>query len=300
MLARKQVHVSLSNVPHVILVKVHNAKELMKVSEIFTPSPTKQRRPSVMAGFMSNFGTDVPDAYVLVNTVRSLGVADRSSPCYSTAKTGVVAGSFDPAWEEEVRLSMVGSGFVVLNVFSKSMVAEDIFLGQACIDLQQYRKELYSSSGKVVTLDIPVSLGIHKVYSESGAEIDVPDVEPHGRISVSINVLSVFENMCGCFYHIQTNFFGVVSGDKIWAVLCHDGLYWYDSQFEGVLHRKIEREKIQSVVEVAIDKLEIKMEGLHIKLHEGEVIEWAWGSDSRDIKGLWLRALHLRSHVLHH
>ena len=285
----------LLTVSHVVLVKIHNAKQLMKIGDVFTASPAKQRRPSVMAGFMSNFGTGIPDAYVIVNGIRNLSATEKGSECYSTAKTAVVAGSCDPEWEEEVRVSMVGSGFLSLNVFSKSVMSEDIFLGQAQLDLRDYQAALLT--GKIIRLDAPVSFGIHKVFNEVGTEIEVPDVEPQGTISISINVPSIYYNMCGGFYHIRTVLFSV-SGQQIWVVLCHDTLYIYDTQYESVLIRKLSRSDIESVVEVEIDKLEIVMPGIQIKLRDGELLEWAWGSDSQKHKHMWIRALRITGHPM--
>jgi hypothetical protein len=289
-LARKRLMNDVLDVPHIVLVKVHGAKQLMKVGEVFSLNSTKQRRPSVLAGFMSNFGTGIPDAFVLVNGLRNRSSSDKVSACYSTAKTLVVAGSVDPQWEEELRLSMVGTGFLVLNVFSKGVMSEDIFLGQAHIDLMDHQRELLA--GKIVRLDdVSVSFGVHKVFNETGSEIVVPDIEPHGTISISIGIPSIYLNMCGAMYDIQTNLIGVVSGEAMWIVLCQDTLYCYDNQYEQVLHRRIARSEIVSVTEIEIKKLEITMPGIHLRLRSGELLEWAWGNDARSTKGMWIRAL---------
>ena len=296
-LARKRLMKNILDVPHIVLVKVHGAKHLMKVGEVFSPNSTKQRRPSVLAGFMSNFGTGLPDAFVLVNGLRNRTSSDKVNPCYSTAKTLVVAGSVDPQWEEELRLSMVGTGFLVLNVFSKGVMSEDIFLGQAHVDLKDHQRDLLA--GRIVRLDdVSVSFGVHKVFNQTGSEIEVPDIEPHGTISISISIPSVYLNMCGAMYDIQTNLIGAVSGEAMWVVLCEDTLYCYDNQYEQVLHRQIARSEIASVTEIEIKKLEIAMSGIHLKLRSGELLEWAWGNDARSTKGMWIRAFTTSTVVL--
>jgi hypothetical protein len=290
-LARKKYQTFLRKIPHVILVKVHGAKDIMKISEIFVPSPSK-RRPSVVAGFVSNFGTGVPDAYVLLNTI-PLAVQStdhsKSIACYSTAKTSVIKGTFNPDWDEDVRLTMIGPGYITLNLFSQSVIAEDIFLGQAIIDLQEHEKNLYK--GKVVHLNMPVKFSSQKVFDTSGNEIEVPDVNAHGYISISVNILSVFSNFCGRFFQLQTNFIGAIYAEKVWIVLCQNVLYVYDTQYEGIFLRKIDGEEIDSVIEVDINKLEIVVPGLHLKLISGELIELLWGDDSITLKGLWKHAL---------
>jgi hypothetical protein len=192
---------------------------------------------------------------------------------------------------------MVGTGFLVLNVFSKGVMSEDIFLGQAHIDLMDHQRELLA--GKIVRLDdVPVSFGVHKVFNETGSEIVVPDIEPHGTISISIGIPSIYLNMCGAMYDIQTNLIGVVSGEAMWVALCQDTLYCYDNQYEQVLHRRIARSEIVSVTEIEIKKLEITIPGIHLRLRSGELLEWAWGNDARSTKGMWIRAFTTSAEVV--
>lgn len=55
----------------------------------FLPSPdsASHRRPSVIAGFMNNFGSSIPDPYVLVNMV--LSNVTKGQNCFSTGSTTV-------------------------------------------------------------------------------------------------------------------------------------------------------------------------------------------------------------------
>ena len=279
----------LMSLPHVVLVTVEYAEELMKTSDVFAASPIKQRRPSVMAGFMSNFRSDVPDAYVLVNALKDGGAG---SGCHSSAKTAVVPGSFAPAWNEEVRLSMSSSGHVVFNVFSQSVMAEDIFLGQASVDLN---KHFGVYLGHPLRLTKPLHASIHPVYGMDGGSLEVPDTDSQGALSLSVRIPPIYSNMCGWWFDIKTNLFGIVyGGDRIWVVLCENVLYCYDSEFETTLLRKVEGGSIVSVKKT-VCKLELEMECVELELSGGERLTWAWGNDAGRYKGLWLRALENRN-----
>ena len=183
---------------------------------------------------------------------------------------------------------MVGDGYISINIFSKSTIAEDIFLGQAVINLNHY-PGLYSH--KSVEVSVPVQFASQKVYSSTGDEIQIPYVENSGSVIVNINIPSIFLNMCGWFYNITTTFYGTITLDKIWVVLCNYKFYCYDTPYERVEHMIFDVNHITSIEEVIYDKMELPLRGLEIKLSTGKILTWAWASDELSIKGLWYRAL---------
>jgi hypothetical protein len=295
MLARKRFKSMLMNVPHIFDINLLYAENLMKTTDLFTPSPLKQRRPSMIAGFMSNFGSDIPDAYVIVNTIRtedmnsSQGDNGSKNSCHSTSKSSVAGASLSPTWNEHLRLTMSGSGFLVFNVFSKSVLSEDIFLGQLEIEIKNH-PDLYLGHEK--EFNLPLHSAIHPVYNKDGTIIEVPDVDSQGSLTFCINIPSIYNNMCGWWFDIRVNLFDV-SGEKIWVVL-HDNIFYvYDSPLENVLYRSVDGASIVSLKRTKY-KLELEMECIELTLTGGEFIRWAWGNDKSKYRGLWIRALEHR------
>jgi len=183
---------------------------------------------------------------------------------------------------------MVGDGYISINIFSKSAIAEDIFLGQAVINLNHY-PELYRH--KSVEVSVPVQFATQKVFSSTGDEIQIPYIENGGSVIVNINIPSIFLNMCGWFYDITTTFYGTITWDKIWVILCNYKFYCYDTPYERVEHMIFDVNHIISIEEVNYDKMKLPLRGLEIKLSSGKILSWAWASYEMSIKGLWYRAL---------
>ena len=166
------------DVPHVLSIKIVGAEDLNSSNV---------------------FGYPTPDAYVLVNAVKKLLPGKRKvkgSLCHSTAKTSVIKQSYNPQWHEEVRATMVGSGYLVLNVFSFSVIAGDTFLGQAVIDIDDY-PEIYHEQSLKLTL--PLLKADHPVYGHDGTLMSLLAVQGKGKITIQVSIPSVFSNMCGWF-----------------------------------------------------------------------------------------------------
>jgi len=104
----------------------------------------------VIAEFVSNFSSPVPDAYALVN---SLQVITSASPSFvSAARTAAFPNSHGPVWEENLQITIAGRGILVINVFSQgTFEALDSFLGQATLALDDF-PEIYS--GRTVSLEL--------------------------------------------------------------------------------------------------------------------------------------------------
>ena len=231
-----------------------------------------------------------------MNTFRKVGKQQR---CYTVAKTKVVVQSLDPIFNQAIRIACVGhAGFVVFNVMSKHTLAEDSIIGQAVINLENH-KELYE--GSVHNLRLPLQTIKHDVHDSTGSRLNLsPPSEVTGTLKVSINIPSIYQNMCGWFWSIKEGFLQGPSGEKQWVVL-HDGrVYVYSNPYDLSLIMEIDVDDIQGIKETTYDKLEINVEGLKIWVKPSEKTKgikrekellWAWGDDSSKTKGLWRRAL---------
>ena len=82
--------------------------------------------------------------------------------------------------------------------------------------------------------------------------------EDSGKINIRLSVPSAFTNMCGWFYEMTTNIFGVIDKQKIWVVLHKNNAkkrfcIAYDSKFSGDagLKRTIDCSLIKSITSQA-------------------------------------------------
>jgi hypothetical protein len=269
-LERKRYRKFLANVPHIVKITILDAFGL-----------------SGAGGFVV---TSAPDAYVVVNTI--LGGRDKPT-CFSASKSKIVTG-YSPVWNEDLRLTSSGIEHVTFNIFSKSVFGTDIFLGQAFIDLSEY-SSLFTghregSGLAALTLNLPISAPKFPVYSSEGARLKAGQVG-QGNIRFQLSIAPVHENTCSWFWNIKSSYFGAVSGDKIWVVLYGGILHCYDNTFEATLLRKIDCRRVISVEEVVYDKLEIKLDGLKIRLTQGENLLWGWSTDTAKVRRIWVRAL---------
>ena len=114
-------------------------------------------------GFMAS----LPDTYVLTNTFRKVGKQER---CFSTAKTAVATGSINPVFQEDLRLSCVGQGCVVINVMSRHTLGGDTIIGQAIINLEKYRS-LYK--GEILNVKLPLKNAAHAVHDTTGTKMSL-------------------------------------------------------------------------------------------------------------------------------
>lgn len=215
--------------------------------------------------------------------------------CFSASKSHIITGC-SPAWNEVLRLTSSGTEHVTLNLFSKSLFATDTFLGQAVIDMSEhlslFTRPLSQEDGNLgmLMLTLPFSAPVFPVYTSEGAKVKVAHVG-QGHIRLQLRIPSINENACGWFWNITSSYFGAISGDKVWVVLCDGYLFCYDNTFEATLIRKIDCRRILTVENVVYDKLEIPLEGLKIQLNEKEQLLWGWATDSTRVKEIWTRVL---------
>ena len=276
-LARNRVRAKLTEVPHVVSITVIGAEGLSKTSLFMSPTP---------------------DAFVIANALA--GSKDslkkkKKNKCYSSAQTGVKEQSYNPQWQEDMRLTMVGMGNLVFNVFSRDSFGNS-FLGQAVLNMYEH-PSLYQD-GAPVKVTIPVELPKYPIYNNKGELMSITPVSaPQGHITISCRVPSIYSNMCGWFTDIRANFFGAIGGEKMWCVLCEGNIYCYDSPFEGTLKYNFSSKEISDIREEMCDQLEIPIECLKVVLSPTETtpiaqeLTWAWANDSSKIKALWRLAL---------
>jgi hypothetical protein len=240
-----------------------------------------------MADLVSNFSTNIPDAYVLINSIKRSG---REYTCFSSTKTSVAHNSFDPEWNEQLRLPISEAEYIVLNVFSKNVaLAEDLFLGQAVVDVSKVQSIFL---GERAEMCLPIRTASMDVFDTFGRALSIPDAECRGEIKLSIELPSVNMNICGWFVDIKKNFIGVQSQEKIYITLLENEISCFESPHQSHLIRKIFLSDIRICKEVDIDGGGSKTsKGLELTLSDREVLIWEWGDDSRMCKGIWKCAL---------
>ena len=133
----------------------------------------------------------------------------------------------------------------------------------------------------------------HVVHDTSGAKINLsPAGNPQGYINISINIPSIYHNMCGWFWEIKDDFIRGTTGEKMWVVLHDQQLFCYSNPYDSILRHTVDCKMITDIVESVYDKMEIKVDGLIIKIFNEEngvkkksELYWAWGDDASKIKG---------------
>jgi hypothetical protein len=95
-------------------------------------------------------------------------------------------------------------------------------------------------------------------------------IQSQGTIRVILTIPPIHSNLAGPFWNIKSSFFGALTGEKIWVVLVDGILYCYDTPFETTLLRKIDVKRVMKLEAVVYDKLDIKIDGVTIRLSSGE------------------------------
>ena len=132
----------------------------------------------------------------------------------------------------------------------------------------------------------------HVVHDTTGTKVNISSGNPQGFITLSVNIPSIYQNMCGWFWDIKDDFYLGTTGEKMWVVLNNTELYCDGNPYDSVLKKIVDCKQITDIVESSYDKMEIKVEGLIIKLFKEEKgikkyseLMWAWGEDASKIKG---------------
>ena len=112
---------------------------------------------------------------------------------------------------------MGDKSLLTLNVMSRHTIGPDTLIGQCILSVAQMQ-QLYS--GKKLHISLPIQQLQHVVYDTSGGALKLsPAPSPMGWLSLSVNIPSIYENMCGWFWDIKSNMLGVIYGEKVWVVL---------------------------------------------------------------------------------
>jgi hypothetical protein len=276
-------HGKTVEVPHLVNLRIKGAENLKSVGGLIAAAP---------------------DAYLLINAIRD-DKGKAKTPCFSASKSAVILKNHNPQWNEDMRSSIIGSGKICLNVFSKgSMFTAETFLGQAILDLQ-FHPELYD--GQTMTLKLPIEEANEPIYNEEGKLVPVETVKCQGYIILTASIPAKFCNICSWFRHMKTTILGDVVGEKVWVELADGMIKIYGSPFNGVLIEEIPCRRITDVKEIMYDKLEIKIEAIEITIAPEEsnkqsvvgeleallvheTIIWAWNSDGIGLKKLWRKS----------
>ena len=228
---------------------------------------------------------------VKVNAIRNS--KHRKTCASSVESTGMnVSSNGVVTWQQNLRLTLGGSGYVTLNVFSQNMFSANTFLGQVSIDLDAHR-EIYA--GKNHELTMKLRHDELPVFNKIGAAVSVDANRASiltGDITFSVTVPDIKKNLCGWWWEIKSTFLGTVSGEKIWVVVHRGIVYCYEGPFEGRLLKQFD---VCDIVDMRApdynQSTNDDMDAVSIILKDGKKFDWAWFEDQIENKGLWKQAL---------
>jgi len=264
------------------------------------------------AGLKERVGAlgDSPLIYVTLASISSSG------KCYSRllSKTSTLAAL---KWDEEFIVCMEGyGGRIVINVMSHYTLPGDDFIGQAVLDIDDQADPYHKGSatkplffdlarvlqdvlpGEICRIEVPLSGTAHfSMFDVEGkAEYTPPPRPNEGVLSLEVSMPSQFTSLCGSFFEITKNLFGVLIPQSIWVIYHRSKLHIYTSRLAGESGylRTIDCSKIASVKKyttVASAMTQVKSDG-RIQLNFAvESITWAWGDDTNRNRGMWLRCI---------
>ena len=270
--------------PHLAVINIKNCTNLMNIQQVHSSVADKARRPSLMAGLLSNFESGLPSAYVVVNSLVRV-YRKEAMKCYSGATSHVAEPNYNPVFNERLIVGLEGSTLIVLNVFSKSAnaLAEDIFLGQITIDLTQI-PQLYR--GETIQFEkLQLGHAAHAVVGCSGKELSVVDVEGSGSLTFDLTIPLDSRSTCGEFYDIKTSSLGYfISAERIFVILHEGKLRQYNNKCQGKLERFCDDVTVSvkdvEEAELKMATTKIPMKGVKFTLLS-ETCEWAWIHDQR-------------------
>ena len=302
-IARKHIKKKIRSIPHVILVHVDYAEDLAANNDLLG---TLALCLSLLFYFLSLFLMSFfflslgskPDVYVILNTFKKSKSKNSKLVLFTVSETRTIRDNTFPVFDEDLRMCVIDSGILTFSVLSRHTYGADTFLGQAVIDMSS-QADAYKGLKKKIRCML--SQATYPIHNSSGLEMNLTVENPQGSITFSLQVPSIFENMCGYFWEISSDFFGGVRGNKIWVVLHEKNLFCYSNQHDAVAQKTVNCKTIMDIHEHVYDRMEIPIDGIIIKI-EREVFEgsgsfelaelmWGWGDDVQQNKGLWRRAL---------
>jgi len=99
---------------------------------------------------------------------------------------------------------------------------------QVKIDLKNLL-DLYKN-GQSISLNLPLRQITGPVYSGS-YQLHLKPVEEKGSITFSLQVPSLYRNMCGCFLEYTRNIFGLYTSREIYVSFYNNRFYCYDGPY---------------------------------------------------------------------
>lgn len=222
-----------------------------------------------------------PDLFVTASVISNTG------ECFSRSHSSIFSQDFRE-WNEQIITCAEGStSTLVINVFSRTLVSGDRFIGQAEIPLEHYaslddKKSIAVNAG---IHDLPT----HPVFNARGeVESIVSDSQAGGVIRLKLTIPTRDNALCDWFFMLFTNFFGISDSIRVWVVLFDDKINIFSDKFGGnsTLIRTILKSTIVKVDVVKPESLAVKVDALEVTLKPGdgyltgEVVRLLWQSES--------------------
>lgn len=140
-------------------------------------------------------GLPVTDVYIIANALKT---GQHRQTCYSSSISSTRKSDRGVNWDENLRLSLSGSGVLTLNAFSKNLSGTDTFLGQTLVRLDDLDC-LYD--GNMCDITLRFCEKTVPVYDTLGSPVVTSNhCGINGDVSISIHIPSIFRNMCGWFW----------------------------------------------------------------------------------------------------
>jgi hypothetical protein len=222
-----------------------------------------------------------PDLFVTASAISSAG------ECFSRNHSSIFSQDCRE-WNEKLVTCVEGrTSILVINIFSRTLMFGDRFIGQAEIPLEHY-------TSLDDQISMPVNAGIHDlptypVFNARGeVESVVSDSQAGGLIRLKMTVPSRDNALCDWFFMMFTNFFGVSDSTRVWVILFDDQINIFSDKFGGKssLIRTILKTSIVKVDIVKPESYAVKVDALELTLKStdgflaGEVVRLLWESGS--------------------
>lgn len=241
----------------------------------------------------------LPDTYVVVSMMRQKKSKKPSGKnknyCFSSSHSKVVVNSTCPIYNQDIKITAVASGTLVLSVMSQHTLGADTFLGQAELQIEDYHN-LSNGDRHHFTLSLSeLKIPVYDHFGNVKTLANRTDIT--GEISFTIDIPPILDNIAGWWFEVVTDLMGNVFDRRIWVLLRGNELLYYDSEFQGTLLGKIDCMDIVKVEEKVYKKTTIPMSGVEITLKDVNTpVLWCYGDDARTLKGIWFRAIERHTH----
>ena len=225
---RARVRHRLEAVPHAMVIGLEKAEGIVK-----------NLPPYDFMGIL-------PDTYVVVSMMRQKKSKKPSGKnknyCFSSSHSKVVVNSTCPIYNQDIKITAVASGTLVLSVMSQHTLGADTFLGQAELQIEDYHN-LSNGDRHHFTLSLSeLKIPVYDHFGNVKTLANRTDIT--GEISFTIDIPPILDNIAGWWFEVVTDLMGNVFDRRIWVVLRGNELLYYDSEFQGTLLGKVKHEII--------------------------------------------------------